>query len=210
MGQSTSGGERWIWHPWRTIKRIASYVAYSWLVFVDRITTSRTLNILARWEAYNRFAPLFTILLVIYTALLGDWRLKAYKHPVLFEPPYHPNIRVGSDVPVFTGIAAVLWFIFTVIPQHYSLKDKRVWWFLVVIVRFGIVAALGVSAWLQSTYMPRPLDSCENAYIWPDTADVPKGTPTMWQILHETNKFGQEVAACPWMRSWWRFTIAMM
>ncbi|KAE8368941.1 hypothetical protein BDV27DRAFT_153575 [Aspergillus caelatus] len=156
---------------------------------------------------------IFLVLFIALACLSGAYHHRVYSHAELFEPPYSPYIKPGTDGPLITaclltciGVAVFLLSIF--------IPHSGLWWLACVVTRFSLATGLIASAVLQSQYMPLPLGSCENDNMWRDPTDITEGTPTMFEVLpiySGKNKFGRRYKnrPCEALITIWRFEIAL-
>jgi MFS family permease len=108
---------------------------------------------------------------------------------------------------------ALGWILFTWIPHHWYWRTKRPWWFIVAAAKSIIAAAFIPPVYFESKYLPRPLNSCQNEELWPDSNNVPYGSPSMFLLIQ--GSYGalgdpeKYVSSCEKLLSLWRFQIAM-
>ncbi|KNG83273.1 hypothetical protein ANOM_008533 [Aspergillus nomiae NRRL 13137] len=158
----------------------------------------------------EKYMPcVFLLLFIVLACMSGAYYHRVYQHPELFEPPYSPYIKPGTDGPLITTCIGLAVFLLSIFIPHSGL-----WWFTCVVTRFGLAAGLVASAVLQSRYMPLPLGSCENDNEWRDPTGIPEGTPTMFEVLPVQSgkkKFGGRFRnrPCDSLVTLWRFEIAL-
>ncbi|KAJ5568838.1 hypothetical protein N7450_011324 [Penicillium hetheringtonii] len=137
---------------------------------------------LIKMESFPAHA-LYIFLFSLSAGTFGQFWSAVHSHPALLEPPYSRFIKPGTDGPFILSLVCLAWEILTWIPHESGWKSTRVWWAIISTVRAIVIASFAVFTALQAQYLPLPLGSCANEYEWPDTFDVPKGTPTMWEVL---------------------------
>ncbi|KAL2863279.1 uncharacterized protein BJX67DRAFT_384894 [Aspergillus lucknowensis] len=164
----------------------------------------------------NILLVLFFILFAVFAVLSGIfYQTVSWSDPRLLRPPYHPDIWLGTQLPLFTGCAALGWTILTCYPQVRTWHRSKYWWLIQSVFRVAVGVLLCASLGIQAQYMPTPLGSCENADRWPDEDDaaVPPGTPTAWEIMRppriRTAGKVRAVQACGFFLHVWRFEIAL-
>ncbi|OGM45563.1 hypothetical protein ABOM_006484 [Aspergillus bombycis] len=158
----------------------------------------------------EKYMPtIFLVLFIALACLSGAFHHRVYSHPELFEPPYSPYIKPGTDGPLIATCIGVAVFLLSIFIPHSGL-----WWFARVVTRFGLATGLVASAVLQSRYMPLPLGSCENDNVWRDPPGITEGTPTMFEVLpiqSGKGKFGRRYRnrPCEALVTIWGFEIAL-
>ncbi|OQE28244.1 hypothetical protein PENFLA_c005G01310 [Penicillium flavigenum] len=126
---------------------------------------------------------LYIFVFALSAGLFGDYWSGVHGHPILLEPPYSPYIKPGTDGPFILSVVCLAWEVFTWLPQEAGWKSTRAWWALVTVYRAIVIASFALFTACQAQYLPLPLGSCANAYEWGNTDGVPKGTPTIWEVL---------------------------
>lgn len=103
------------------------------------------------------------------------------------------------------------WVLFTFVP-HYQVRHKRLYWFIVIGVRSAVIGGLIFGIYSRAQYLPQPLGSCRNQYKWsPSPADIPPGTPTIFELLPDTvsKRRTKKTTSCERLLSVWKFEIGM-
>ncbi|KAJ5483294.1 hypothetical protein N7530_002540 [Penicillium desertorum] len=146
---------------------------------------------------------LYIFVFALTTGLFGDYWSGVHDHPLLLEPLqsihktrhrraiYPGKLVAGPERFYQTADTAragqsgvcLAWEVFTWLPQEAGWKSTRAWWALVTLYRAIVIASFALFTACQAQYLPLPLGSCANAYEWRSTVDVPKGTPTIWEVL---------------------------
>ncbi|THC92139.1 hypothetical protein EYZ11_008384 [Aspergillus tanneri] len=161
-------------------------------------------------EFLNAWFCLYIAPLAILAGLLGEFRTMIYSAPRILQPPYNPWIRAGTNTPFIPVCLALGWLLFTWVPHHWYWRTKRPWWFVVAVVKFLITAAFILPIYVESKYLPRPLNSCQNEQFWPDRNHVPYGSLSMYLLISGSYaKNGAYVSSCEKLLALWRYQIAM-
>ncbi|KAL2793415.1 hypothetical protein BJX66DRAFT_225660 [Aspergillus keveii] len=109
---------------------------------------------------------LLAIYPIVLAAIAVMYEKRFLKHEEIFHPPYHPSIGLSFRLPYITLIPSV--------GLHPTLMGRHL---------RSAQLLLFACAVLYSHYLPSPLGSCAHKGEWPDGANVPTGTPTVWDIL---------------------------
>ncbi|KAF9884943.1 hypothetical protein FE257_000852 [Aspergillus nanangensis] len=121
--------------------------------------------------------------LVVLSVMEGMFYQAVFDDTTVLHPPYHPDIRLGTELPLFTACVALAWLVATRVCHCNCWQRIRPWRLILALVHKATAALLIASAVMRSNFLPRPLESCVNADVWPARSDVPPDTPTAFQVI---------------------------
>ncbi|MCJ1431641.1 hypothetical protein MMC27_000996 [Xylographa pallens] len=113
----------------------------------------------------------------------SDFHDLVWGFPELFEPPYSPYIKPSSALAYGLSVVAIVWTIVSAFCGCAGPNINGRYYLFSGLLYAGLVSACFTAAYLQSTFLPKPLGKCWNADIWPYNQTYNTSAPTLFEVL---------------------------